>query len=65
MDTNNATAFASPLATAKGAFSSALPLQLEPIVNAIANASAWQIALTVFLAAVVYDQSMSRAGKEQ
>lgn len=56
MDSSNATAFASPLVNAKHAVTSALPPQLEPIVNAIANASAWQIVLTLFLAAVVYDQ---------
>ena len=65
MDSTNATAFASPLVNAKHAVTSALPPQLEPVVNAIANASAWQIVLTLFLAAVVYDQSMSDPSRAQ
>ena len=56
METTNATSFASPLANAKYV-ASALPAQLEPVINAIANASIWQILLTLLVTAVLYDQS--------
>ncbi|CAK7198787.1 RNA polymerase C-22 sterol desaturase [Sporothrix eucalyptigena] len=55
METTNATSFASPLANAKYV-ASALPAQFEPVINAIANASIWQILLTLLAAAVLYDQ---------
>lgn len=55
METTNATSFASPLANAKYV-ASALPVQLEPVINAIANASIWQILLTLLVTAVLYDQ---------
>lgn len=48
-------AMVSPLASAKYV-AGALPTQFEPVVNAIANASAWQIFFTLLAAAVVYDQ---------
>ncbi|KAL1899082.1 RNA polymerase C-22 sterol desaturase [Sporothrix stenoceras] len=55
METVNATSFASPLAHAKYV-ASALPAQLEPVINAIANASIWQILLALLVTAVLYDQ---------
>lgn len=52
---NNATSFTSPLATAKYA-AVALPTQLEAIVGAVSQASAWTIVLTVLAILVAYDQ---------
>ncbi|OAA54820.1 cytochrome p450 monooxygenase [Niveomyces insectorum RCEF 264] len=52
---NATTAFASPLANAKYV-ASALPAQLEPVIDAIAQASVWTIALTFLAVAVAYDQ---------
>ncbi len=56
MDTN-ATSFASPLASAKDAVTGALPAQVVPVINALANLSVWQVLLTLFVGAVLYDQS--------
>ncbi|KIH88936.1 C-22 sterol desaturase [Sporothrix brasiliensis 5110] len=55
METTNATSFASPLANAKYV-AGALPVQFEPVINAIANASIWQILLGLLVTAVLYDQ---------
>lgn len=54
----NATSFTSPLATVKyGAVN--VPWQLDYVVDAVSNASGWQIALTILALLVVYDQCMS------
>lgn len=51
----NATSFTSPLATVKyGAVN--VPWQLDYVVDAVSNASGWQIALTILALLVVYDQ---------
>jgi hypothetical protein len=51
----NATSFASPLATVKqGAVN--VPWQLDYVVDAVSNASAWQIVLTILALLVAYDQ---------
>lgn len=53
----NATSFTSPLATIKyGAVP--VPPQLEYVFEIVANASIWQILVTLLALAVVYDQSM-------
>ncbi len=54
----NATSYTSPLATVKyGAVN--VPWQLDYVVDAVSNASGWQIALTILALLVAYDQCMS------
>jgi hypothetical protein len=50
--------FASPVADAAYGFIAENPI-LEGVISTIAGLSAWQIALSVFLGLVAYDQSMS------
>ena len=51
----NATAFTSPLASLKYGTVN-VPPQVEYVVDAIAQASAWQIFFTIFGLLVAYDQ---------
>lgn len=54
-DINNATAFASPVADASFASFVENPF-VDNIIQTLGGLSAWQIALTLFLGLVVYDQ---------
>ncbi|OBT52835.1 hypothetical protein VE04_07032 [Pseudogymnoascus sp. 24MN13] len=54
-DLNNATAFASPVADASFAAFADNPF-VDNIIQTLGGLSAWQIALTLFLGLVVYDQ---------
>ncbi len=54
----NATSFTSPLASLRyGPVN--LPPQVEYVVDAISNASAWAIVATILAVLVAYDQSRS------
>ena len=54
---NNATTFTSPLATIKyGAVN--VPWQVDYVVDAVSNASGWQIVLAILALLVAYDQCM-------
>ena len=54
----NATSFTSPLATVRGAAAN-VPWQLDYVVDAVSNASGWQIVLTILALLVAYDQCTS------
>ncbi len=54
-DLNNATAFASPVADASFASFVENPF-VDNIIQTLGGLSGWQIALTIFLGLVVYDQ---------